>query len=182
MVLGHSIGQCAFCPQRYNCGIYMKQSSGIANNYQINNNINNGNKVEDYSIIRSSSKSTSNDILNNQQITTLFSSIENSLNKTNQELSNQNIMLQEEIAQIKQELENMKQKKQTYSELNLEAKLDNMNDSNIEDTNIKEVNAEILNEEQVQEKGLELYNQNNSTVFREKKTIFGTKRWVEEKK
>jgi hypothetical protein len=56
-------------------------------------------------------------------------------------------MLQEEIAQIKQELENMKQKKQTYSELNLEAKLDNMNDSNIEDTNIKEVNAEILNEE-----------------------------------
>jgi hypothetical protein len=43
----------------------MKQSSGIANNYQINNNINNGNKVEDYSIIRSSSKSTSNDILSN---------------------------------------------------------------------------------------------------------------------
>lgn len=163
MVLGRSMNNCILCPQRYNCGTYMSQISNRFNNYQINNAI----KTEDQSIIGSTDKSTKEQVLNNQDITALFSTIEQNLSKSNQELSDQNTLLKQEIEQIRQEIESIKSQSMSYSEFN------------------SDLDVEILNDNEVsQETGLELYNKNknNATILREKKSIFGTKKWVEEKK
>lgn len=161
MVLGRSVNKCVLCPQRYNCGTYVTQMISGVNNYQVNN----ANKIEDQSIIRSINKSTKENVSDNQQITALFSSIEENLNKTNQELSNQNMLLKQEIEHIKEELDSIKSQSKSYQVPNLD------------------LDVEILSNDQINEEtGLELYNKNNSTILREKKTIFGTKKWVEEKK
>lgn len=161
MVLGRSVNKCVLCPQRYSCGTYITQMISGVNNYQVNN----ANKIEDQSIIRSINKSTKENVSDNQQITTLFSSIEENLNKTNQELSSQNMLLKQEIEHIKEELDSIKSQSKSYQVPNLD------------------LDVEILSNDQINEEtGLELYNKNNSTILREKKTIFGTKKWVEEKK
>ena len=160
MVLGRSVNKCVLCPQKYNCGTYINQMINDTNNYQVSS----AQKTEDQSIIRSINKSIKDDVSNNQQITALFSSIEDNLNKTNQELTNQNMLLRQEIDSIKLELENIKSQEKTYQDSSLD------------------LEVEVLSDDQVRETGLELYNKNNSTILREKKTIFGTKKWVEEKK
>ena len=160
MVFGHNVNKCILCPQRYSCGTYVNQS---ITNYSQNNIMY---KSEEQPVIQSTSKTTKKSDTNSQEITALFLSIEDNLNKTNQELNSQNIQLREEIERIKEELENIKQQEQDRSYLK------------------SDLEVEVLNDDQLlqEEKGLEIYNKNNQTVLREKKTIFGTKKWVEEKR
>ena len=75
------------------------------------------------------------------------------------------MLLKQEIEHIKEELDSIKSQSKSYQVPNLD------------------LDVEILSNDQINEEtGLELYNKNNSTILREKKTIFGTKKWVEEKK
>ena len=75
------------------------------------------------------------------------------------------MLLKQEIEHIKEELDSIKSQSKSYQVPNLD------------------LDVEILSDDQINEEtGLELYNKNNSTILREKKTIFGTKKWVEEKK
>lgn len=162
MVLGQEIKKCILCPQKYTCGTYMGQIVNGINNTQINNI----NKTDSQPINRSINKSNEENVINVQEITALLSSITDTFNKTSQELISENTLLKEEMEKIKVELDGLKQPKETFLEPEVEI-----------------LNAEILKDDQSQiENGLELYsNKNNTTVFREKKTIFGTKKWVEEK-
>lgn len=163
MVLGQEINKCILCPQKYTCGTYMSQIVNGINNAQINNI----NKTDSQSINRPINKSNEDNVINVQEITALLSSITDTFNKTSQELISENTLLKEEMEKIKVELGELKQSKETFLEPEVEI-----------------VNTEILKDDQSQvENGLELYNnKNDTTVFREKKTIFGTKKWVEEKK
>ena len=163
MVLGYKINECILCPQKYTCGTYMNQIVNGINNTKINNI----NKTDSQQINRSINKSNEQNIINVQEITDLLSSITDTFNKTSQELISENTLLKEEMEKIKVELDQLKQPKETFLEPEVEI-----------------LNGEILKDDQSQtETGLELYNnKNNTTVFREKKTIFGTKKWVEEKK
>lgn len=183
MVLGRGMSKCANCPQRYTCGMYMSQMADGANNYLVNN----ANKIEDQSIIRSVNKSTKESAVNNQEITALFLSIEDNLNKTNQELSrtnqelsNQNAMLRLEMEQIKEEIKGLRSQEESQETQGFDLE-DDEEEEKIGQLNIYTDNEQIEGS-QTQERGLDLYNKNNSTIFREKKTIFGTKKWVEEKR
>lgn len=160
MVLGHNINKCIFCPSRYNCEIYVNQPIV---DYGKNNIMY---KSEEQPIIQSTTKTMKTSETNNQEITALFLSIEDNLKKTNQELNNQNMQLKEEIERIKEQLEDMK--RQEVEKFDLQQDLE----------------VEVLKDDQLlqEEKGLEIYNKNNQTILREKKTIFGTKKWVEEKR
>lgn len=160
----------------------MSQMADGANNYLVNN----ANKIEDQSIIRSVNKSTKESAVNNQEIAALFLSIEDNLNKTNQELSrtnqelsNQNAILRLEIEQIKEEIKGFRSQEQLQETSGFD--LEDDEEEEIDQLNIYTDNEQV-DGSYIQERGLDLYNKNNSTIFREKKTIFGTKKWVEEKR
>lgn len=170
--------KCSTCPQKYGCVKYLdmlerKQTKEVAENNQVLNAPVVRKAVEPEV---SETRAESSDIL---------SSITGAFEKINQDLVNQNNFLRDTLASMEEEISKLRSE---VAEVRATPEINNSEDKEPDDsTNDVELVSFTPTEDGTTEdltnieKALELYKKNNQTILREKRTIFGTKKWVEEK-
>ena len=169
--------KCLNCPQKYGCVKYLDSLEKRQNIVSASTNLVSSApniRVEEQKVSEVKSESSE-----------LLSSITGAFEKINQDLVKQNAYLQGALASMNEELQKIKgeiaEVKATSESKEVTIPEPDDSTNEVELVTFTATKDGMTNEATDVEKALELYKKDNQTVFREKRTIFGTKKWVEEK-